>query len=113
MCKRAWGDARVRACNPVRVVNIRMPATASACFNICMPTADVTLAPVCAPILAAPPNEPTDLYLMGSTVDRVELSWRIPFNNGAGESEMRVCLALFRPYACHLAPYPACSPPCS
>ena len=61
-----------------------------------MPTTDMALAPVCALILAAPPNEPTDLYLMGSAVDRVELSWRIPFNNGAGEREIRVCLALFR-----------------
>jgi alpha-tubulin suppressor-like RCC1 family protein len=33
--------------------------------------------------LAAPPNEPTDLYIMRSTVDSVQLSWKIPFGNGA------------------------------
>jgi len=33
--------------------------------------------------LAAPPNEPTDLYIMSSTVDSVQLSWKMPFGNGA------------------------------
>jgi len=33
--------------------------------------------------LAAPPNEPTDLTIMSTTVDSVKLSWKIPFGNGA------------------------------
>jgi len=33
--------------------------------------------------LAAPPNEPTDLCILATTVDSVMLSWKMPFGNGA------------------------------